>query len=189
VGPLSGATPGSGVGVLVVLGDRAPEVAADAWVAPGAVLAGQVRLGADVGVWYGSVVRADLDAISVGAGSNLQDGVVVHADPGFPVTIGTGVSVGHRAVLHGCTIGDDVLIGMGSVVLNGATVGNGSLVAAGAVVLEGTEIPPGSLVAGVPAKVRRPLTEAERESITRNAADYRDLKFAHATGRVQSVLA
>jgi carbonic anhydrase/acetyltransferase-like protein (isoleucine patch superfamily) len=118
------------------------------------------------------VLRADGDAITVGAGSNVQDGCVVHADPGFPASIGDGVVVGHGAVVHGCTVEDGALIGMGSTVLNGARIGAGSLVAAGAVVLEGTQVPPGSLVAGVPAKVRRPLTQDEAAGIRAGAADY-----------------
>lgn len=157
-----------------------PQVHDTAWVAPGARLCGQVTLHAEASVWYTSVLRADLDSITVGVGSNIQDGSVVHADPGFPVTIGEGVSVGHRAVLHGCTIEDDALVGMGAVVLNGAVVGRGSLIAAGAVVLEGTQIPPGSLVAGVPGKVRRELTAEERENTVHNAEAYRALATMHA---------
>jgi carbonic anhydrase/acetyltransferase-like protein (isoleucine patch superfamily) len=157
-----------------------PNVAPDAWVAPTAVLAGRVTLAAQSGVWYCSVLRADLDSVTIGPRSNIQDGCVVHADPGFPVTVGEGVSVGHRAVLHGCTIADDVLIGMGAVVLNGARIGAGSLVAAGAVVLEGTEVPPGSLVAGVPGKVRRELGEQERAAILTNALTYVQLAATHA---------
>jgi carbonic anhydrase/acetyltransferase-like protein (isoleucine patch superfamily) len=165
---------------LVDLGEGAePRVAPSAWVAPGAVLAGAVLLEANASVWYGAVLRADGDRITVGAGSNLQDGVVVHADPGWPVQLGSGVSVGHRAVLHGCVVGDDCLIGMGAVVMNGARVGRGSLVAAGAVVLEGTTVPPGSLVAGLPAKVRRPLTEVEARGIATNARRYADLVVRH----------
>lgn len=152
-----------------------PEVAPDAFVAPGVVLVGAVRLGAEASVWFGSVIRADIERIEIGAGSNIQDGCVLHADPGRPVSIGERVSIGHRAVVHGCTIGDDVLVGMGAVVLNGAVVGSGSLVAAGAVVREGAEIPPGSLVAGVPATVRRPVTDAEVERVRRNAVAYLDL--------------
>ena len=165
---------------LLPLDGSAPEVADDAWVAPTAVLVGQVRLGSRASVWYGAVLRGDGDAIVVGAGSNVQDGCVVHADPGFPVVVGTGVSVGHRAVLHGCTIADDVLVGMGAVVLNGASIGRGSLVAAGTVVLQGTEIPAGSLVAGVPGKVRRPLTDDEVAGLRDNARTYLDLTRRHA---------
>jgi carbonic anhydrase/acetyltransferase-like protein (isoleucine patch superfamily) len=155
-------------------------VAPGAWVAPGAVLVGAVTLAADASVWYSTVVRADTATITVGARTNLQDGVFVHADPGFPVTVGDGVSVGHRAVLHGCVIGDDVLVGMGAVVLNGARIGSGTLIAAGAVVLEGADVPPGSLVAGLPAKVRRPLSEDELAAVRRNAATYCALARRHA---------
>jgi len=126
------------------------------------------------------VLRADTSTISIGEGSNLQDGVVVHADAGFPATVGSGVSVGHRAVLHGCTVQDDCLIGMGAVVLNGAVVGAGSMIAAGAVVLEGARVPPGSLVAGVPGKVRRKLTEEEQAGIVSNAQRYVALTHDHA---------
>lgn len=157
----------------------APVVAATAWVAPGAVLAGAVELGEGSSVWYGAVLRAERARISLGRGSNLQDGVVVHVDEGFDAVIGAGVSVGHNAVLHGCTIEDHALVGMNATVLNGAVVGTGSMVAAGAVVLEGTVVPPGSLVAGVPAKVRRELTEAERDGIRRNASSYLELSALH----------
>jgi carbonic anhydrase/acetyltransferase-like protein (isoleucine patch superfamily) len=164
----------------IVLPLGRPTVADDAWVAPGAVLAGAVTVGPQASVWYTAVIRADTETITIGAGTNIQDGTVIHADPGFPTRVGAGVVVGHRVVLHGCTIDDDVLIGMGSVVMNGARIGTGSLVAAGAVVLEGTEIPPGSLVAGVPAKVRRPLTEEERAHIGSGAQAYRELARTHA---------
>ena len=162
------------------IGGHAPQSAPTTWIAPGAVVAGRVTLGPDSSVWYHAVLRADLDTITVGEATNLQDGVVVHADPGVPVTVGAGVSVGHRAVLHGCTIGDDVLVGMGAVVLNGARVGAGTLIAAGSVVLEGAEIPPGSLVAGLPGKVRRELTDDERAAILRNADNYCALARTHA---------
>jgi len=117
-------------------------------------------------------VRGDTEEITVGEGSNLQDGVVVHADPGFPATIGAGVSVGHNATLHGCTIADNVLIGMGATVLNGATIGEGSLIAAGSVVLEGKAIPPRSLVAGIPASVKRELSDEEYQGVVKNAEHY-----------------
>ena len=166
--------------LVVTIDGRRPAVHEEAWIAPTAVLVGAVELGAQVGVWYGAVVRADTETITIGARTNLQDGVVVHADPGSPVAVGAGVSVGHRAVLHGCTVGDDVLVGMGAVVLNGARVGAGTLIAAGAVILEGAEIPPGSLVAGLPGKVRRELTHGERAAILRNAQTYCALARAHA---------
>lgn len=155
--------------------DHAPIVDPDAWVAPGAVLAGAVTVERGASVWFGSVVRADGDTITVGEGSNLQDGVVVHADPGLPVTVGRNVSVGHGAVLHGCSIGDATLVGMRAAVLNGATIGPMSLVAAGAVVLEGAEFEARSLIAGIPAKRRRELTEEECAGLLANAADYRSL--------------
>src|SRR3954453_15242050 len=158
--------------LIIPIDGRSPAVDEQAWVAPTAVLAGAVTLGAEASVWYGTVVRADTETISIGPRTNLQDGVVVHADPGVPVSVGAGVSVGHRAVLHGCTIGDDVLVGMGAVVLNGARVGSGSLIAAGAVITQGMEIPPNSLVAGVPGKVRKELGEEERKSILLNATAY-----------------
>jgi carbonic anhydrase/acetyltransferase-like protein (isoleucine patch superfamily) len=159
-----------------------PDVSPAAWVADGATLIGRVTIGARSSVWFTAVVRGDMDAITVGEESNLQDGVVVHADPGVPVLVGNRVSVGHRAVVHGCTIGDDVLVGMGAVVLNGAHIGERSLVAAGAVVLEGTSIPAGSLVAGVPGKVRRQLTDDEVAGIRANAAAYVALAARYAAG-------
>ena len=158
----------------VIVGYRGekPDIAPDAWVAPGATVIGAARLRARSSVWYGAVIRADGDSIELGQDSNLQDGAVVHADPGFPVRIGSGVTIGHRVVLHGCTIEDGALIGMGAILLNGTRVGRGSLVAAGTVLLEGTVVPPGSLVAGVPGKVRRELTHTEAASIATNARGY-----------------
>lgn len=153
-------------------GDRSPQVADDAWVAPGATVVGDVTLGAGASVWYGAVVRADNAPITIGAESNLQDNVSAHVDTGFPLTVGARVSVGHNAVLHGCTIEDDVLVGMSATVMNGARVGSGSLIAAGAVVTQGAVIPPRSLAAGIPAKVRRELSDEELEAIARNAAGY-----------------
>jgi len=159
----------------------APQVAETAFVAPNATLIGQVSLAESASVFYGAVLRGDMDAITIGERSNIQDGCVVHTDAGFPAVVGAGVSVGHRAVLHGCTVEDDCLIGMGAVVLNGAVVGAGSLVAAGAVVTEGMEIPPGSLVAGVPAKVRRELDEAGIEALRENGRTYVALAAKHRT--------
>ncbi|MDN5600137.1 MAG: gamma carbonic anhydrase family protein [Brachybacterium sp.] len=156
-----------------------PQVPETAWVAPNATLVGQVTLCESSSVFYSSVLRGDMDSITIGPGSNIQDGCVVHTDTGFPAVVGAGVSVGHRAVLHGCTVEDDSLIGMGAVVLNGAVVGAGSLVAAGAVVTEGMQIPPGSLVAGVPAKVRKELDEDGLEALRENARVYVDLASKH----------
>ena len=165
---------------LLPFGPASPDVDEDAWVAPTGLLVGRVRLGAASSVWYGAVLRADGDEIRVGAGSNVQDNCVLHADPGFPVSIGDGVVVGHGAVVHGCTVEDGVLVGMGSTVLNGVRIGAGSLVAAGAVLLEGTQVPPGSMVAGVPAKVRRPVTDEEAAGIQLVAGQYVELARRHA---------
>lgn len=165
------------------IGHRRPSIDETAWVAPNATVVGDVTLGADVGIWYGVVVRADLESISIGAGSNIQDNCVLHADPGHALTVGTNVSVGHLTTLHGCTIEDDVLVGMGATVLNGARIGRGSLIAAGTVVPEGMQIPPGSMVAGVPGKIRRELSEDEQAGLTFNAAVYVDLAKAHAVAR------
>lgn len=170
----------SGSASVIALGAIAPEVPASAFVAAGARLIGGVRLGEHASVWYNAVLRADGDTITVGARSNVQDSVSVHVDGGHPVTIGEDVSIGHNAVVHGCTIGDGSLIGMGAVVLNGARIGAGCLVAGGAVVLEGAEIPDGSLVAGVPGKVRRALTDEERAGLVRNAAAYLGHSERHA---------
>lgn len=156
-----------------------PAVDASAWIAPTAVIVGNVHLGPEVSIWYGSVLRAESEKIVIGAGSNLQDGVVAHVDPGSPLTLGRNVSVGHNAVLHGCTIGDDCLVGMGAIIMNGAVVGEGSLVAAGALITENAEIPPNSLVTGLPAKVRRPLTDEETACNRENAATYRRLISIH----------
>ncbi|QAY61454.1 gamma carbonic anhydrase family protein [Microbacterium protaetiae] len=159
---------------ILSVNGTAPEIDERAFVASGARVIGAVRLHEGVSVWYNAVLRADGDAITIGAGSNLQDNVSVHVDKGSPVVVGRDVSVGHNAVVHGCTIGDGSLIGMGAVVLNGATIGVGCLVAGGAVVLENADIPAGSLVAGVPAKVRRELTEEEKAGLVRNARVYRE---------------
>jgi carbonic anhydrase/acetyltransferase-like protein (isoleucine patch superfamily) len=165
--------------LLVSLGSRVPELAPGSWAAPGAALVGAVRLEPEASVWYGCVLRADGGTITVGARSNIQDGSVAHADEHGDVVVGEDVSVGHRAVLHGCVVEDGCLIGMGAVVLTGARVGAGSLVAAGAVVREGALVPPGSLVTGVPAQVRRPLTAEEATRVRDNAGAYLDLLAQH----------
>jgi carbonic anhydrase/acetyltransferase-like protein (isoleucine patch superfamily) len=167
-----------GASVLSAAG-RTPSLDPTAFVAAGARVVGGVILSEGASVWYNAVLRADGDTITVGAGSNLQDNVSVHVDPGHPVVIGRDVSVGHNAVVHGCTIGDGSLIGMGAVVLSGAVIGDGCLIAGGAVVLEGAVIPPGSLVAGLPAKARRNLTDDERARILRNARVYREHASEH----------
>ncbi|MDX3532157.1 gamma carbonic anhydrase family protein [Streptomyces sp. ID05-39B] len=165
--------------LIVGIGGREPKVDEGAFVAPTASVIGDVTLAAGASVWYGAVLRGDVERISVGAQSNIQDNCTLHADPGFPVTVGERVSVGHNAVVHGASVGDDCLIGMGATVLNGAVIGAGSLVAAQALVPQGMEVPPGSLVAGVPAKIRRELTEEERQGVTLNGTLYADLAKAH----------
>jgi carbonic anhydrase/acetyltransferase-like protein (isoleucine patch superfamily) len=169
--------------VIAEVGGRRPRIDPEAFVAPTAVVVGDVRVAAGAGVWYHAVLRGDAESITVGAQTNIQDNCTVHADPGFPAVIGERVSVGHNAVLHGCTVEDDVLIGMGATVLNGAHVEAGSLVGAGAVVPQGMRVPAGSLVAGVPARVRRRLTGEERASITSNAQGYLLLADGHRGAR------
>lgn len=159
-----------------------PQVDPTAFVAQNATIIGRVTLAARSSVWFGAVMRGDTDDLALGEGSNLQDNVVVHADPGSPAIIGAGVSVGHGAVVHGCRIEDGCLIGMNATVLNRAVIGAQSLVAAGAVVLEDTVIPPRSLVAGVPAKVRRPLTDEEVAALKLNADTYAERAILYATG-------
>jgi carbonic anhydrase/acetyltransferase-like protein (isoleucine patch superfamily) len=165
--------------LILTVNGHSPQLHADAWVAPNAALVGRISLGAKASIWYGATLRAEIEPIEIGDGSNVQDNVTIHVDPGFPASIGADVSVGHNAVLHGCTIEDGCLIGMGAVVLNGARIGRGSLVAAGAVVAQGVEIPPGSLVAGVPGKVRRELGEDEVTNNRNNALLYQHLIDMH----------
>ncbi|WP_030380950.1 MULTISPECIES: gamma carbonic anhydrase family protein [unclassified Streptomyces] len=165
------------------IGGKEPRLGEEVFLAPTSVVLGDVTLGAGASVWYGAVLRADVEGIAVGARSNVQDNCTLHADPGFPVSIGERVSLGHNAVVHGATVEDDCLIGMGATVLNGAVIGAGSLVAAQALVPQGMRVPPGSLVAGVPAKVKRALTEEEREVVTLNATMYVDLAKAHGEVR------
>ncbi|MBW8704961.1 2,3,4,5-tetrahydropyridine-2,6-dicarboxylate N-acetyltransferase [Streptomyces sp. MBT84] len=165
--------------LIAGIGGRDPQVDREAFVSPTSSVIGDVTLHAGASVWYGAVLRGDVEGITVGANSNVQDNCTLHADPGFPVSVGERVSVGHNAVLHGATVEDDCLIGMGATVLNGAVIGAGSLVAAQALVPQGMRVPPGSLVAGVPAKVKRELTAEEREVITLNGTMYADLARAH----------
>jgi len=147
-------------------------VAGGAFVAQGAVVTGDVTLGEDVGIWFGCVVRGDDAPLAIGARTNVQDLTMIHADTGKPNTIGSGVTIGHRCVLHGVRVGDDALIGMGAVLLGGSVVGEGALVAAGAVVRENFVVPPRTLVAGVPAKILRELTDLELASFRHSAEDY-----------------
>lgn len=156
------------------LGERCPRIDPTAYVADGAQVIGNVVLGPRSSVWFNAVLRGDTEQISIGAGSNVQDGAILHADPGFPCVVGSGVVTGHGAILHGCQIGDDCLIGMGAVILNGARIGPGSIVAAGAVVPEGKEFPPNALIMGVPAKVAREVTAQDREQIAAGARHYQE---------------
>lgn len=150
----------------------APQIGPDAWVAPDAQLIGRVVLGTRASIWWGAVLRAESEEIRIGDDSNLQDLCVCHTDPGFPLTLGVGVSVGHRAILHGCTIHDGALIGMGATVMNGAVIGAGALIGAGSLVPQGKVIPPGALVLGAPGRVARMLDEAERARLRRTARFY-----------------
>jgi carbonic anhydrase/acetyltransferase-like protein (isoleucine patch superfamily) len=166
--------------MIVTFSGTTPTVEDGAWVADNATVLGDVVLGSGTGVWFGAVIRADTASIRVGTDSNVQDNCVLHADPDAPLSVGDRVSIGHTAVLHGCTVESDVLVGMGAIVLNHARIGTGSLVAAGALVLEGTVVPPGSLVAGVPGKVRRPLTDEEQQHVRANAEHYVALARQHS---------
>ena len=150
----------------------------DYWIAPDAIVIGSVVLEPNVSVWFGCIVRGDDDTITIGENSQLQDGCVLHVDPGFPVTIGKNVSVGHMAMLHGCTIGDGSLIGIKAVILNGAKVGRNCLIGANTLIAEGKEIPDGSLVVGSPGKVVRRLSEEEIKQVL-GAADSYSKQFKH----------
>jgi carbonic anhydrase/acetyltransferase-like protein (isoleucine patch superfamily) len=154
------------------LDDETPRIAPTAWVADSAQLMGRVELQEGASVWFGCVLRGDNELLRVGPRSNIQDGSVVHSDPGFALTLGADVTVGHQVMLHGCSIGEGTLIGMQSIVLNGARIGAHSLVGAGSLVTEGKEFPPGSLIVGRPAKVMRPLSEEEIGKLIRTAAHY-----------------
>lgn len=161
---------------LYALEGVSPQVPMDGdyWVAPGAQVMGRVTLLAGSSVWFNAVLRGDKDDIAIGPGSNIQDGCVVHVDPGRPVTVGADVTVGHKAILHGCEIGDGSLIGMNAVILNGAKIGKGCLIGANALVTEGKEIPDGWMALGAPAKAVRELTAAEKQGLLASAERYRD---------------
>jgi len=150
----------------------APRVAASAWVADSAQIMGNVELAEDASIWFGAVVRGDTEVIRIGDRSNIQDGSVLHADIGKPLTIGNDVTVGHKVMLHGCTIGDGSLIGIGAVVLNGAKIGKGCIVGAGSLVTEGKEFPDGSMIIGSPAKVVRELSAEQQQGLVMSAVHY-----------------
>src|SRR5918998_700022 len=164
---------------LLPHGDASPEVAESAWVAPGAYVVGDVRLGEESSVWYGAVLRGDTEPIRVGARTNIQDGCVLHADPGYPAIVGDDCVVGHKAIVHGCEIENGCLVGMGATILNGAKIGEGSIVAAGAVVPEGREFPPRSLIVGIPAKRVGDVSEEQAANIARGASEYIERAKAH----------
>ena len=159
---------------LYQLDDQVPQLADSAWVADSAQVMGAVVLGEDSSVWFGAVLRGDTELIRIGRGSNVQDGSVLHADIGYPLSLGENVTVGHQVMLHGCTVGDGSLIGIQAVVLNGAKIGRNSLVGAGSLVTEGKEFPDGSLIMGSPAKVVRQLTAEQIAGLQQSAAHYVD---------------
>lgn len=167
--------------LIVALGDHAPEVSPSAFVHAAACVIGRVSLGDEASVWPNATLRGDTDRITVGARTNIQDGAVLHADAGVPCTVGSGVTIGHLACVHGCTVEDDVLVGIGAIILNGATIGRDSIVGAGAVVTEGTVIPPGSLVLGTPGRVVRATTGDQRQGIRHSSEHYIDMITVHIT--------
>ncbi len=146
----------------------------DYWVAPGAHVMGDVVLNEGVGIWFGAVLRGDTELLEIGAGTNIQDNCVVHSDPGYPLKVGKNCTIGHKAMLHGCTIGDTTLVGIGAIILNGAKIGRNCLIGAGALITEGKEIPDGSLVMGSPGKVVRGLDQAAIASLARSAHHYQE---------------
>ena len=160
--------------MIYALGDTAPVLAPDVWVAPDANVIGRVTLGPGASVWFGATIRGDNEPIGIGARSNIQESSVLHTDIGYPIRIGADCTIGHRAMLHGCTIGDGSLIGMGATVLNGARIGRGCLIGACALITEGKEIPDGSLVMGSPGKVVRPLDAAAIEALRASARHYQE---------------
>ncbi len=157
---------------LYALGDLTPQLHEESWVAPDANVIGRVVLERDVSVWFGATLRGDTEEIRVGAGSNVQENCVLHTDPGYPLSIGTNCTIGHKVMLHGCTIGDGSLIGMGATILNGARIGRNCLIGAGALITEKKEIPDYSLVMGAPGKVVRKLDEAAANGMQQNTLNY-----------------
>ena len=167
---------------LYEIGGLAPQLAEGAWAAPSAELIGDVRLGERASVWFGAVIRADNTPIVLGEETNFQDGAIGHSDPGAPLTIGARVTVGHQAILHGCTVSDDCLIGMGARVLNGAFLGPECLVGAGALITEGKRFGEGGLIVGSPARLVRPLTDEEKAALRLSASHYAEKAARYAAG-------
>lgn len=168
--------------MIYTLDGIAPEIDPTAWIAPEAVLVGKVVVEAEANIWFGAMIRGDNEEIRVGAGSNVQENSVLHTDMGFPLVIGANCTIGHKAMLHGCTIGDGTLIGMGATILNGAVIGRGCLVGAGALVTEGKEIPDGSLVVGAPGRVVRALDAEAQARLLMSAEGYRQNARRFAVG-------
>ena len=164
---------------LLPHGDIFPQLPESAWVAPGAYVIGDVHLGEQSSVWYGAVLRGDTEPIRVGARTNIQDGCVLHADPGYPAVIGDDCVIGHKAILHGCQIEKGCLVGMGATILNGARIGEGSIVAAGALVPENKEYPPHSLIVGIPAKRAKDVSEEQTQDIARGVSEYVERAASH----------
>jgi carbonic anhydrase/acetyltransferase-like protein (isoleucine patch superfamily) len=167
------------IGSLLPHGDKFPELSRSAWVAPGAYVVGDVRLAEESSVWYGAVLRGDTEPIQVGTRTNVQDGCILHADPGYPAIVGDECVVGHNAIVHGCEIGEGCFVGMGATILNGAKIGDGSIVAAGALVPEGKEYPPRSLIVGVPAKRVKDVSEEQTADIARGVRTYVERATSH----------
>jgi carbonic anhydrase/acetyltransferase-like protein (isoleucine patch superfamily) len=157
---------------LYAIDDKTPQLASNVWIADSAQVIGDVKIGSQSSVWFGAIVRADNEPMTIGAGSNVQESAVLHSDPSFPLTIGENVTVGHQVMLHGCTVGDGSLIGIGAVVLNGAKIGKNCLVGAGALVTEGKVFPDGSLIVGSPAIVKRELSPEQIEGLMQSAKNY-----------------
>jgi carbonic anhydrase/acetyltransferase-like protein (isoleucine patch superfamily) len=173
--------------MIYALDDTSPEIAASAWIAETAVLIGKIVVEDEASIWFGAVLRGDNEEIRIGRGSNLQENSVLHTDMGYPLSIGANCTIGHKAMLHGCTIGEGSLIGMGATVLNGAKIGKGCLIGAGALITEGKEIPDGSLVMGAPGKVVRMLDDAARARLIKSAEGYQAnaRRFAKGLTRIK----
>ncbi|MFB6469893.1 MAG: gamma carbonic anhydrase family protein [Vulcanisaeta sp. AZ3] len=169
---------------IVSVGGKTPRIGSNVFIASTAYVIGDVVIGNNVSIWPHAVIRGDEDSIVIGDESNVQDGAVIHVDKSYPVRVGRGVTIGHRAIVHGATVEDEVIIGMGAIILNGAVIGSGSIVGAGAVVTQGTKIPPGSVAVGVPAKVVRQVSKEDIEYIRNNYKAYLELARMYIEGNV-----